>query len=176
MLTREPGGTVSAEAIRQILKQKSSEEVLQPKTELLLMYAARIQTIECVVKPALARGDWVISDRHALSTYAYQGGGRGIAESLIDTIHHIARDDFAPECTLYLDITPELGFQRVKQRGQAHDRFEQESRPFFEKIRQYYLAQAQRDARIITINATQSLEQVHSDIAQALQSLISTSP
>ncbi|WP_115718624.1 dTMP kinase [Gallaecimonas mangrovi] len=164
--TREPGGTPLAEKMRDLVKN-IHDEPLTPQAELLLMYAARVQLVENVIKPALKSGAWVVGDRHDLSSRAYQGGGRQIDSALIDNIRHAVLGDFAPMLTLYLDIDPKLGLERARARGEL-DRIELEQLSFFERTRDCYLAIAKTDSRIVIIDASQSLAQVHADIDAAL--------
>lgn len=124
-----------------------------------MFYAARVQLVETVIKPALAEGKWVIGDRHDLSTQAYQGGGRGIDQTLLATLRDAVLGDFRPDLTLYLDVTPEVGLKRARARGEL-DRIEQESYDFFNRTRARYLELAERDASIRTIDATQPLDAV----------------
>ena len=167
--TREPGGTPIAEALRNIIKNGLDNEPLTDKAELLMLYAARIQLVDNVIKPALKMGKWVIGDRHDLSTQAYQGGGRQIDQVFIETLQAQVLGDFKPDLTLYLDIAPELGLMRARSRGQL-DRIEQQSLPFFERIRQRYLQLAQRDNTIVTIDANKSIEEVTTQIETILNS------
>jgi dTMP kinase len=167
VFTREPGGTPLAESLRALIKDGLKDEIVTDKAELLMLYAARIQLVENVIKPALMRGAWVIGDRHDLSSQAYQGGGRGIDEQLMLTLKQTVLGDFKPDLTLYLDIEPEIGLQRARQRGEL-DRIEKESLAFFERTRRRYLDFAQSDPSIITIDASQSLDNVSSDIRQTL--------
>ena len=167
--TREPGGTPIAEALRNIIKNGLDNEPLTDKAELLMLYAARIQLVDNVIKPALKMGKWVIGDRHDLSTQAYQGGGRQIDKVFIETLQAQVLGDFKPDLTLYLDIVPELGLMRAKSRGQL-DRIEQQSLPFFERIRQRYLQLAERDNTIVTIDANKSIEEVTTQIETVLNS------
>ena len=167
--TREPGGTPIAEALRNIIKNGLDNEPLTDKAELLMLYAARIQLVDNVIKPALKMGKWVIGDRHDLSTQAYQGGGRQIDNVFIETLQTQVLDNFKPDLTLYLDIAPELGLMRARSRGQL-DRIEQQSLPFFERIRQRYLQLAERDNTIITIDANKSIEDVTAQIEIILNS------
>ena len=167
--TREPGGTPIAEALRNIIKNGLDNEPLTDKAELLMLYAARIQLVDNVIKPALKMGKWVIGDRHDLSTQAYQGGGRQIDKVFIETLQAQVLGNFKPDLTLYLDIVPELGLMRAKSRGQL-DRIEQQSLPFFERIRQRYLQLAERDNTIITIDANKSIEEVTTQIETILNS------
>ena len=167
--TREPGGTPIAEALRNIIKNGLDNEPLTDKAELLMLYAARIQLVDNVIKPALKMGKWVIGDRHDLSTQAYQGGGRQIDKVFIETLQAQVLGNFKPDLTLYLDVAPELGLMRAKSRGQL-DRIEQQSLPFFERIRQRYLQLAERDNTIVTIDANQSIEEVTAQIETILNS------
>lgn len=165
--TREPGGTPIAEALRDIIKNGLQNEPLTDKAELLMLYAARIQLIENVIKPALNKGNWVIGDRHDLSTQAYQGGGRQLDRHFIETLKKQVLGDFKPDLTLYLDIDPEIGLMRAKSRGEL-DRIEQQSLAFFKRIRQRYLELANQDATIITIDAAQSIDAVTQQIEEIL--------
>ena len=167
--TREPGGTPIAEALRNIIKNGLDNEPLTDKAELLMLYAARIQLVDNVIKPALKMGKWVIGDRHDLSTQAYQGGGRQIDKVFIETLQAQVLGDFKPDLTLYLDIAPELGLMRARSRGQL-DRIEQQSLLFFERIRQRYLQLAERDNTIVTIDANKSIEEVTTQIETILNS------
>lgn len=168
VFTREPGGTPLAEQLRVLVKQGIDGEQVSDKAELLMLYAARVQLVENVIKPALARGAWVVGDRHDLSSQAYQGGGRGLDAALMRTLRDAVLGDFRPDLTLYLDVTPEIGLQRARARG-ALDRIEQESLRFFERTRARYLALAAADTSIITIDATQSIDGVTLSLKAALQ-------
>ncbi|WP_336286153.1 dTMP kinase [Cronobacter dublinensis] len=163
--TREPGGTVLAEKLRSLVLDIKSvgDEVITDNAEVLLFYAARVQLVETVIKPALARGEWVIGDRHDLSTQAYQGGGRGIDRALLTTLRQAVLGDFAPDLTIYLDVDPRIGLERARARGEL-DRIEQESLDFFNRTRARYLELAAADPRIVTIDACQTLEAVSRDI------------
>ena len=168
VFTREPGGTPLAEQLRVLVKQGIDGEQVTDKAELLMLYAARVQLVENVIKPALARGAWVIGDRHDLSSQAYQGGGRGLDTQLMTMLRDAVLGAFRPDCTLYLDVTPEIGLQRARARGEL-DRIEQESLRFFERTRERYLALAAEDPTIITIDATQALPEVTASIKQAVR-------
>lgn len=168
VFTREPGGTPLAEQLRDLIKQGLEGEKITDKAELLMLYAARVQLVETVIKPALARGAWVIGDRHDLSSQAYQGGGRGIDQQLMQTLRDAVLGDFRPHLTLYLDVTPEIGLQRARARGEL-DRIEQESLNFFMRTRERYQALAACDDSIKTIDASQSLEQVTTSLKAVLQ-------
>ena len=134
-----------------------------------MLYAARIQLVENVIKPALKMGKWVIGDRHDLSTQAYQGGGRELDRIFIETLQTQVLGNFKPDLTLYLDISPELGLKRARSRGQL-DRIEQQSLAFFERIRQRYLELADRDNTIVTIDAAKSIAEVTAQIESTLNS------
>ena len=168
--TREPGGTPLAEKMRSIVKEVH-DEPLTIQAELLLMYAVRVQLVENRIKPALAKGAWVVGDRHDLSSQAYQGGGRGIAPELIQQIKQAVLGDFAPDLTLYLDIDPAVGLQRARERGEL-DRIEQEALAFFQRTRARYLELARQDKKIHIIDASQTPEQeqmaIHAALEQAL--------
>lgn len=169
VFTREPGGTPLAEQLRTLVKQGIEGEQVTDKAELLMLYAARVQLVETVIKPALARGAWVIGDRHDLSSQAYQGGGRGLDSELMQTLRDAVLGDFRPDLTLYLDVTPDIGLQRARARGEL-DRIEQESLRFFERTRARYLTLAADDPTILTIDATQSLEEVTASLKATLDS------
>ncbi|AMG04998.1 dTMP kinase [Vibrio mimicus] len=166
--TREPGGTALAEKLRALVKEEHPGEVLQDITELLLVYAARVQLVENVIKPALADGVWVVGDRHDMSSQAYQGGGRQIAPSTMKNLKQTALGDFKPDLTLYLDIDPKLGLERARGRGEL-DRIEKMDISFFERARQRYLELAESDESVVLIDAAQSIEQVSKDIRTALE-------
>ncbi|PHM75170.1 dTMP kinase [Xenorhabdus kozodoii] len=167
VLTREPGGTPLAEKLRSLIKQGVEGELLTDKAELLMLYAARVQLVENVIKPALATGTWVIGDRHDLSSQAYQGGGRGIDPHLMASLRKAALGDFYPDLTLYLDLPPEVGLQRAIERGEL-DRIEKESLDFFHRTRKKYLELVAKDDSIKKIDATQPLEKVQDDIRHTL--------
>lgn len=161
--TREPGGTPLAEKLRILIKDGIDGETVTDKAEVLMLYAARIQLTDNVIKPALARGQWVIGDRHDLSSQAYQGGGRGIDRQLMQSLRDTVLGDFYPDFTLYLDLPPETGLARARSRGEL-DRIEQESLDFFRRTRARYLELAESDPRIVTVDASQSMDNVHQSI------------
>lgn len=165
--TREPGGTALAEEIRALVKQPRQEQVA-PVTELLLMYAARSQLLATVIRPALAAGNWVLADRHDLSSRAYQGGGRCIADELLDPIRQVVLAGLTPDLTLYLDIDPVIGLKRAAARGEL-DRIEQEQLDFFQRTRQRYLAIAATDPSIVVIDAAAPLDQVQQRLIDTLE-------
>ncbi|KHT34253.1 dTMP kinase [Pectobacterium carotovorum] len=168
VFTREPGGTPLAEKLRELIKQGMADEKVTDKAEVLMLYAARVQLVDNVIKPALANGNWVIGDRHDLSSQAYQGGGRGIDQQLLRSLRDTVLGDFRPDLTLYLDLPPAIGLQRARQRGEL-DRIEQESLAFFDRTRSRYQELAAEDDSILTIDASQSIDAVSADIQAALQ-------
>ncbi|MGX2968836.1 dTMP kinase [Ursidibacter sp. B-7004-1] len=168
--TREPGGTPIAEALRDLWKQGLNGEVTTDKAEALMIFAARTQLVETVIQPALAQGKWVIGDRHNMSSQAYQGGGRNLAE-LVDKIGEVVLGEFEPDLTIYLDLAPAIGLERAKGRG-ALDRIEQQHIDFFHRTRERYLALTQNNPKAVVINAEQSIEKVSSDIQQAVENFL----
>lgn len=167
VFSREPGGTPLAEKLRELIKQGIEGDKVTDKAELLMLYAARVQLVDTVIKPALAAGKWVVGDRHDMSSQAYQGGGRQIDRHLMQSLRDLVLGDFKPDLTLYLDLSPELGLQRARSRGEL-DRIEKESLAFFERTRERYLELAAGDKSIVTIDASQNIDQVQNDIRAAL--------
>ncbi|OOH90770.1 dTMP kinase [Pasteurellaceae bacterium 15-036681] len=167
VMTREPGGTPLAEKLRKLIKHETEEPVTD-KAELLMLYAARIQLVDNVIKPALAQGKWVLGDRHDMSSQAYQGGGRQIDRHLMQALKDTVLGDFEPDLTIYLDIDPEQGLARARGRGEL-DRIEQQSLDFFHRTRQRYLELTENNPKAIIINAGQSMEKVADDIKTALE-------
>jgi len=165
--TREPGGTKLAEKMRAIVKEVDTEEALTGSAELMLMYAARAQLVENVIKPALAKGQWVVGDRHDLSSIAYQGGGRGFDIGVLNTLRQVAIGDFKPDMTLLLDIDPAVGLQRAKVRGEL-DRIELEQLSFFQRIGAKYQELAAADDTIYSVDAGQNIDNVQLQIRDVL--------
>ncbi|PRD39455.1 UNVERIFIED_CONTAM: tmk [Trichonephila clavipes] len=132
------------------------------------MYASRVQLLTNVIRPALAAGNWVLADRHDLSSRAYQGGGRQLGDSLLDTLRTAVLGDTRPDLTLYLDIDPAQGLARAASRGEL-DRIEQEQLSFFQRTRAKYLEIAAKESNIVVIDASQPLPQVQQVLRQALQ-------
>jgi dTMP kinase len=162
-LTREPGGTPLAEAIRQLLLEHRQEAVAVT-TELLLIFAARAQHIQQVIEPALASGQWVICDRFTDATYAYQGGGRQMPEAQIAQLESLVQGSLRPQITLLLDAPVEIGMARAGQRGEL-DRFEREELAFFERVRSCYLARAAADPeRFRVVDSNRSLAEIEHEL------------
>ena len=171
-LTREPGGTALAERVRQIVLERGQER-LSAVTETLLMFAARGIHLENLIRPALERGDCVVCDRFTDATRAYQGGGRGVDPSWIESLASQVQGGLQPDCTLLLDLPVPLGLERARKRqAGATDRFEAEAQAFFERVRAAYLELARREpARIQVIDAAVPLEAVERQVAAVLERL-----
>lgn len=167
LVTREPGGTPIAEAIRHLLLRHSDERMTK-ECELLLIFAARAQHVRHVILPALERGEWVVCDRFTDATYAYQGAGRGIPAETIRYLEQFVYGSFHPDLTILLDLAVKEGIDRVSRRGNL-DRFEKENMNFFQRVRNSYLERAKQDPRFCLILATETLEQVQSEIKKALR-------
>ena len=169
IVTREPGGEENGERIRSILLDSDH---LQANTELLLMFAARNEHLHKIIRPALAAGHWVLSDRFVDASYAYQSGGRGIGKDILDYLNHWIVAETQPDLTFLLDVDPRIGFSRIAGRNHK-DRIEQEQIQFFENIRNAYLALAQQHPqRIVVIDANQPQAQVCADVTEILKGFI----
>lgn len=169
--TREPGGTPVAEAIRHILVSQHSETVL-PETELLLLFAARYQHVQQIIKPALRQGQWIICDRFTDASYAYQGGGRGLAKRHIESLETWLLNKLRPDLTLILDAPVKTALRRARNRAKL-DRFEKETVQFFERARKVYLARAAHwPGRYRVIDASKSPRYVQQQITQVIQQFL----
>ena len=167
--TREPGGTEIGEKIRQLLLGVETGE-MHSDTELLLMFSARNEHIQSKIKPALAQGKWVVSDRFTDSSFAYQGGGRLLDMRRIESLESWVLGEFRPDLTLLLDLSVDIGMTRIEKRS-AKDRIELEERAFFERVRQAFIDRSlQYPERIKLIDATGSIDhvrfQIHSHIGR----------
>lgn len=170
VLTREPGGTPAAEAVRQVLLSTDPpvESVL---AELLLIFAARAIHIEQLIGPALERGAFVVSDRFTDATYAYQGAGRGVSSEAVAALEGLVQNGLKPDLTILLDVPVEISRARIEGRG-GTDRFEQEQGEFFGRVRDAYLTLARSEPqRVQVVDASQSLAEVQSRIAGILAGL-----
>ncbi len=167
LFTREPGGTQLGEVLRKLIKEKNEVEPLNARSELLLFYAARTQLVEQVIRPALAKGQWVVADRFELSTFAYQGGGRHLDLGMIRNLSEFCLENFKPDLTLFLDLSPEQGLQRAKIRG-AFDRMEEESLAFFHDVYKAYHQALQNTEHTVCIDASQPLVNVQKAILNQL--------
>ena len=167
--TREPGGTKLGEAIRGVLQYNAAGEDPCPESEVLLFEASRAQLVRQVIRPALERGAWVICDRFADSTTAYQGFGRGFSVELMETINRFAIGDSAPDMTILLDVNVSLGMQRCAKRQVGkklqYDRIESEALEFHEKVRQGYLELARRyPERFRKVDAMRHADPIAEDV------------
>jgi len=173
-LTREPGGTPLAERVRGLVLDRQGEPIT-PVTETLLMFAARGLHVENLIRPALARGEWVVCDRFTDATRAYQGAGRGVSAELIEQLASHVQRGLQPDCTLLLDLPVSVGLERVRRRSgpTPTDRFEEEPAKFFERVREAYLALARAEhRRIRVVNADAELADVQRQVSQVLESLL----
>ena len=166
IVTREPGGTALGEKLRDVLLH--NKEAMSTDAELLLMFAARAEHVAQVIRPALARGAWVLCDRFTDATYAYQGGGRGVPPDRIRVIEQWVQQGLKPDLTILLDISVATGLARAGARS-APDRFEREQQEFLERVRQAYLkAAAQEPERFAVIQAGLDIQAVQNQLRQAL--------
>jgi dTMP kinase len=165
--TREPGGSPGAEMIRKLLVEGPAER-WDGTTEALLHFAARREHLRSIVWPALKRGDWVISDRFADSTLAYQGYGHGVDRKIFDELYKVAAGDFRPDLTLILDLPIETGLLRAAARRGAETRYESLPRDFHARVRAGFLEIAKRDPqRCVVIDATGDIDTIAAAIARA---------
>ncbi|MBB5544701.1 dTMP kinase [Paraburkholderia fungorum] len=164
VMTREPGGTALGEQIREIvLHQKMDLE-----TEALLMFALRRQHLAEVIEPALARGDWVLSDRFTDATFAYQGGGRGLPRDKLETLERWVQGGFQPDLTVLFDLAPEIANER-RSAARDPDRFESESEAFFNRTRTEYLRRAEEAPyRFAIIDSSQSIVRIQKQLEELI--------
>jgi dTMP kinase len=167
LVTREPGGTPLGEKLREILLH----EPMHAETEAMLMFAARREHIAQVIKPALQRGTWVISDRFTDASFAYQGGGRGVPVEKLEQLERWVQEDLQPDLTLLFDIPVEVARQRLSNNVML-DKFEQEKSNFFEKVRNAYLARSQKNpARFVIIRAEKTPDEVKASLEKIIASI-----
>jgi dTMP kinase len=165
-VTREPGGTPLGEQLREILLNQP----MHVETEAMLMFAARREHVEKVIRPALQCGTWVISDRFSDASFAYQGGGRGVPLAKLEQLEQWVHGDLQPDLTLLFDIPIEVARERLSN-NVSLDRFEQEKGEFFERVRQAYLARAAKSPqRIVVIRAEKPLHEVQQELAKIVAS------
>lgn len=171
IITHEPGGTPLAEEIRNLLLHKEGNETLSETAELLLMFASRAQHLKQVIEPALKAGQWVVCSRFTDSSYAYQGGGRGIDINKIAALEKVVHPHLQPDLTILLDLPLAIANDRSQSRS-SKDRIEKENQVFFEKVRQAYLklAEAHKD-RFRVIDASQPLKEVQTKFIELLEQL-----
>jgi dTMP kinase len=171
IVTREPGGTELGEEIRDLLLSHR-EDGMHPDTELLLMFAARAEHLRRKIQPALAAGQWVLSDRFTDATYAYQGGGRALDLERIAILEDWTQGALRPDVTFLLDLDPEVGLARAANRA-ALDRFEQEDLAFFQRVRNAYQQRVEEQPeRFRVVDASQPLEEVQADLQAYLDALL----
>ena len=171
IVTREPGGTPLGETLREVLLDAKQQSITDD-SELLLMFAARAQHLQQVIKPALAAGKWVLCDRFTDATYAYQGGGRGIDISRIAQLEQWVQGDLRPDMTIILDLDVDIGLQRAGKRSEP-DRFELEQKAFFTRVRETYLKRAKsQPQRYQVIDASPSITHVQQSIQAVLKQLV----
>ncbi|PLZ03723.1 dTMP kinase [Burkholderia sp. WAC0059] len=165
VMTREPGGTPLGEALRELLLH----DAMDLETEALLMFAARREHLARVIEPALARGDWVLSDRFTDATFAYQGGGRGLPRDKLEALERWVQGGFQPDLTVLFDIPPDTASAR-RSAAREPDRFESETDAFFTRTRAEYLRRAEEAPyRFAIVDSTQSID----DIRVKLENVIS---
>lgn len=173
LLTREPGGTQTGEAIREILISKELPE-MHPDTELLLMFAARAEHLHRKIIPALEKGSWVLCDRFTDASYAYQGAGRGLDMEHISQLENLVQGDLRPDYTLLFDLDADIGMSRARNRGET-DRFEQQHIDFFNRVRQQYLTMADENKeRYKVIHAQYDFPQVQAQVSDIINEIISS--
>lgn len=166
--TREPGGTPLGEKLRELLLN----EPMHLETEALLMFAARREHLAQVIEPALARGDWVVSDRFSDATYAYQGGGRGLDKAKFAVLEQWVHGHLQPDLTFLFDLPPSVAEQRIQTQGRTLDRFELEKRDFHRRVREAYLERAAaQPQRIVVINADQSVSEIKNMVEKSVLSI-----
>ncbi|MFN4238683.1 MAG: dTMP kinase [Vogesella sp.] len=169
VFTREPGGTPLGEKLREILLDIDTEATLD--TETLLMFASRQELVSSLIRPSLAAGRWVVSDRFTDATFAYQGGGRGVPAERIAILEHWVQQGLQPDLTILLDVPLEVSQARLSQ-SRLPDRFEREREDFHQRVRQMYLARAQANpGRFVVIDARGDIDAIQHDIAAALARL-----
>lgn len=169
LVTREPGGTPAGEKIRQLLLDPGSE--LSARTEALLVFAARQQHLDAVVRPALARGDMVLCDRFSDSTFAYQGGGRGLPYAALEVLERWVQEGFQPDLTLLFDLDERISQARLRQDRSA-DRFEREAGEFHQRVRTAYHQRARlHPERIRLVDASRPIDEVKIEVKNYLSTI-----
>ena len=168
LVTREPGGTPLAERLRELVLA----EPMDPIAETMLLFAARADHVQRVIAPALHAGTWVLCDRFTDATFAYQGGGKGVAAELIAHLAQASHNGLLPDRTLVFDCPYEVSRERLARTGRAPDRFEREDREFFERVRQAYLGLAHANpARIRVLDASGPVSHIKKVIEEEISAL-----
>ena len=173
LTTREPGGTHVGEQLRSILLDAA--EPIAPLTELLLMFAARAEHIQKVIRPALLAGTWVLCDRFTDATYAYQGGGRGIDSQHIEVLEHMTQGSLKPDLTFLLDLPVEVGLRRRRGLDRSQDRFESQDLEFKQRVRLAYLERSETKPRILCMDGTLPIETIQREMGKKLGQLFEES-
>jgi dTMP kinase len=168
LVTREPGGTKLAERLRELVLT----EPMDALAETLLLFAARSDHVLREIEPALAAGRWVLCDRFTDATFAYQGGGKGVAVDLIAHLAQVSHDGLLPDRTLVFDCPYEVSRERLTRAARHPDRFEREDRDFFERVRQAYLALARSDpSRVRVVDASGDLQEIKNKVEEQIAGL-----
>ncbi|WP_087648897.1 dTMP kinase [Caballeronia choica] len=167
VMTREPGGTALGETLRGILLNQP----MDLETEALLMFAARREHLAQVIEPALARGDWVLSDRFSDATFAYQGGGRGLPRDKLEALERWVQGGFQPDLTVLFDVPTATASER-RGAARAPDKFESESEAFFNRTRDEYLRRAEESPeRFVVVDATRSIDEIQKELEEVVTSI-----
>ena len=170
LITREPGGTNAGEQLRSILLDAT--EPIDPLTELLMMFAARAEHVQKVIRPALLAGTWVLCDRFTDATYAYQGGGRGIDSRNIEVLEGMTHGDLSPDLTFLLDLPVEIGLRRRRGLDRSRDRFESLDLAFKQRVRLAYLARSEAEPRMLCLDGTLPIETIQQEMGGKLGQLL----
>ena len=173
LTTREPGGTHVGEQLRSILLDAA--QPIAPLTELLMMFAARAEHIQKVIRPALLAGTWVLCDRFTDATYAYQGGGRGIDSQNIEVLEHMTQGSLRPDLTFLLDLPVEVGLRRRRGLDRSRDRFESQDLQFKQRVRLAYLERSETEPRILCMDGTLPIEAIQHEMGKKLGQLFEES-
>ena len=164
VLTREPGGTPAGEKVRELVLNAA----MNPRSEALLMFAARAEHVAAVIEPALASGRWVVCDRFSDATYAYQCGGRGLPREFVVGLERLVHPGLQPDATFLFDLDPAIAYERQRAQGRAPDKFEREAAEFFQRVRDAYLERAREHARRFhVIDASGAIEDVRARLGAA---------
>jgi dTMP kinase len=164
VVTREPGGTPLGERLRELVLG----EAMDGTTEALVMFAARREHLVRVIEPALARGEWVLSDRFSDATYAYQCGGRGLDRAVFRALEALVHPGRQPDATFLFDLDPAIAYARQRAQSRTPDKFEREAAEFFRRVREAYLERAREaPARVHVVDASGGLEEVRARLAHA---------
>ena len=171
VVSREPGGTQGAENIRNLLVRDTGY-TFTPKAELALMYGARVDHTEKVIKPALASGKWVLCDRYADSSRVYQGIAQDVGEKCVQAVHDALLEGFEPDATFFIDVPVEVGLARTRTRNDDEDRFENMNTLFHQKIRDGFLSIADKNARFSIIDGSQDIDNVFHQIKTIIKAYL----